>query len=74
VRVAEPGWRPGWDFAGAVEETAPDGSGPRNSTRVVGMLPSGAWAERIRVPSNAVAALPNEVTDAQRRRWAYGPA
>jgi NADPH2:quinone reductase len=65
VRVAEPGWRPGWDFAGVVEETAPDGSGPANSTRVVGMLPSGAWAERIRVPSNAVAALPDEVTDAQ---------
>jgi NADPH2:quinone reductase len=65
VRVAEPGWRPGWDFAGVVEETAPDGSGPANSTRVVGMLPSGAWAERIRVPTNAVAALPDEVTDAQ---------
>jgi NADPH:quinone reductase-like Zn-dependent oxidoreductase len=29
------------------------------------MLPSGAWAERIRVPTNAVAALPDEVTDAQ---------
>src|ERR1700722_1384022 len=65
VRVAEPGWRPGWDFAGVVEETAPDGSGPANGARVVGMLPSGAWAERIRVPTNAVAALPDEVTDAQ---------
>ena len=68
-------WRGAWaeinrllhrtHFAGVVDETAPDGSGPANSTRVVGMLPSGAWAERIRVPSNAVAALPDEVTDAQ---------
>src|SRR5271167_332391 len=65
VRVAEPGWRPGWDFAGVVEETAADGSGPANGKRVVGMLPSGAWAERIRVPTNAVATLPDEVMDAQ---------
>ena len=24
---AEPGWRPGWDFAGVVETAAADGSG-----------------------------------------------
>ena len=29
------------------------------------MLPTGAWAERIRAPSHAVAALPDAVTDAQ---------
>ena len=29
------------------------------------MLPSGAWAETIRVPKDAVAALPDGVTDAQ---------
>ncbi len=65
VRSAEAGWRPGWDFAGTIEETAPDGGGPAKFTRVVGILPSGAWAETIRVPKDSVAALPDSVTDAQ---------
>lgn len=65
VRSAEPGWRPGWDFAGTIAETAPDGGGPAPGTRVVGILPSGAWAETIRVPKDSVAALPDSVTDAQ---------
>jgi len=65
VRSAEAGWRPGWDFAGTIEETAPDGSGPTRGMRVVGILPSGAWAELIRVPGDSVAALPDAVTDAQ---------
>ena len=62
---AGPGARPGWDFAGVVEEAAPDGSGPPVSTRVVGLLPSSAWAERVRAPSHAIAALPDGVSDAQ---------
>jgi NADPH:quinone reductase-like Zn-dependent oxidoreductase len=59
------GARPGWDFAGVIDELASDGSGPPVGTRVVGMLGTGAWAERIRSPSHAVAALPDAVTDAQ---------
>src|SRR6266700_5699903 len=62
---AEAGARPGWDFAGVVEAAAVDGTGPAVGTRVVGMLPSGAWAERLRAPSHAVAALPDSVSDAQ---------
>lgn len=65
VRSAEDGWRPGWDFAGTIEEDAPEGGGPANGTRVVGILPSGAWSEMIRVPKDSVAALPDGVTDAQ---------
>ena len=65
VNAAEPGWRPGWDFAGTIEATAPDGSGPAPGTRVAGILPAGAWAEIIRVPKDCVAALPESVTEAQ---------
>jgi NADPH2:quinone reductase len=48
-----------------VEAEAADGSGPKAGTRVVGILPSGAWAERVNCRSHAVAALPDGVSDAQ---------
>ena len=65
VQQAEPGWRPGWDFAGVVEGAAADGSGPKPGARVVGILPSGAWADRVNCRSHAVAALPEAVSNAQ---------
>jgi NADPH:quinone reductase len=65
VQQAEPGWRPGWDFVGVVETAAVDGSGPRPGTRVVGILPSGAWAERVNCRTHAVGALPDAVGDAE---------
>src|SRR5258708_32810505 len=64
LQVAEPGWRPGWDFAGVVDAAAADGSGPKPGARVVGILPSGAWAERVNCRTHAVAALPDGVRDA----------
>src|SRR6266446_7263791 len=54
LQVAEPGWRPGWDFSGVVETAAADGSGSKPGARVVGLLPSGAWAERVNCRSHAV--------------------
>ena len=47
------------------ETAAADGSGPRPGTRVVGILPSGAWAERVNCRTHAVAALPDAVSDAE---------
>lgn len=65
LTVSETGARPGWDFAGVIEDTHRLPGAPDIGTRVVGALPIGAWAERVHVGLSFIAVIPAGVTDAQ---------
>lgn len=54
-------WRPGKDVAGVVVQEAAYGSGPARGQRVVGHPESGGWAERVAIPVDRIAALPDDV-------------
>jgi NADPH:quinone reductase-like Zn-dependent oxidoreductase len=56
-----PNWRPGKDVAGWVVHQAADGSGPAKHQRVVGHPPANGWAERVAVPTTALATLPDGI-------------
>jgi NADPH:quinone reductase-like Zn-dependent oxidoreductase len=60
--MAEAGWQPGWDIAGTVEKAAADGSGPKAGARVVGLVPSGGWADLVPVSTVSLAELPSSVS------------
>ena len=56
------GWIPGQDIVGIVERAAADGSGPAASTRVAALVDQAGWAERVAVPTDRLAVLPDAVS------------
>jgi NADPH:quinone reductase len=62
LAAMQPGTPAGWDLAGEVVQAAADGTGPAIGARVVGVLAIGAWAQRVAVPTEFLAELPEAVT------------
>ncbi|TGP54062.1 oxidoreductase [bacterium M00.F.Ca.ET.230.01.1.1] len=56
------GWIPGQDIVGIVERAAADGSGPTAGTRVAALVDQAGWAERVAVPSDRLAVIPEGVS------------
>jgi NADPH:quinone reductase-like Zn-dependent oxidoreductase len=61
LETLEPGTVTGWDLAGTVRRAAQDG-GPREGTRVVGLMNPGAWAELAAVKLEHLAELPEGIS------------
>lgn len=63
---ASPGTRIGWDVAGVVARPAQGGGGPEEGQRVVGFVAAAnGWAEKVAVPVDALAVIPDGVSDVQ---------
>jgi NADPH:quinone reductase len=62
ARAATDGARFGWDLAGTVLTAAGDGTGPKAGARVVGLAAGSAWAQRVAVPTNFLAPLPDSLS------------
>ena len=56
------GFIPGQDVVGIVERAAADGSGPAVGTRVVALIDQAGWAERVAIPTDRLAVLPDDVS------------
>lgn len=62
LTIRPDGWIPGQDIVGVVERGAADGSGPAKGARVVALVDEAGWAERVAVPTDRLAVLPDEVS------------
>ncbi|MDG4881050.1 zinc-binding dehydrogenase [Mesorhizobium sp. WSM4884] len=59
LAIRPDGWIPGQDIVGIVERAAADGSGPAVGTRVAALVDEAGWAERVAVPTDRLAVLPD---------------
>src|SRR5690242_21905255 len=62
LSIRPDGWIPGQDIVGIVERAAADGSGPAIGSRVVALVDEGGWAERVAVPTDRLAPVPDGVS------------
>ncbi|MDX8465054.1 zinc-binding dehydrogenase [Mesorhizobium sp. VK23B] len=62
LAIRPDGWIPGQDVVGVVERPAADGSGPAVGTRVAALVDQAGWAERVAVPTDRLAILPDGVS------------
>jgi NADPH2:quinone reductase len=62
LEIRPDGWRPGQDVAGEIVVAAADGSGPPVGARVVARADQAGWAERVAVPTDRIAVLPDAVS------------
>lgn len=56
------GWRPGQDITGTVVQEAEDGTGPKEGSRIVGLVEGGGWSQQVAVPTYRLAVLPDGVS------------
>lgn len=62
LAIRQNGWIPGQDIVGVVERAAVDGSGPGVGARVAALIDQSGWAERVAVPTDRLAVLPDNVS------------
>ncbi|SFP64626.1 NADPH:quinone reductase [Mesorhizobium sp. NFR06] len=62
LAIRPDGFIPGQDVVGIVDRAATDGSGPAAGTRVAALVDQAGWAERVAVPTDRLAVLPDEVS------------
>lgn len=62
LAIRPDGWIPGQDIVGIVERAAADGSGPAAGTRVAALVDQAGWAERVAVPTDRLAVIPEGVS------------
>ncbi|ESX63944.1 hypothetical protein X759_32990, partial [Mesorhizobium sp. LSHC420B00] len=62
LKIRPNGWVPGQDVAGIVERATADGSGPAVGAQVAALVDEAGWAERVAVPTDHLAVLPDDVS------------